>query len=92
MLTIEKTETYGWEAAIRGMCNPMNSWEKSDSLFGKYYDLEFPYKQNNPTILIDEYGLAKYIGDNDLCPECRQSFKDWLLRPQAEEESDWVEC
>lgn len=31
MLTIEKTETYGWEAAIRGMRNPMNSWDKSDS-------------------------------------------------------------
>ena len=31
MLTIDKTETYGWEAAIRGMRNPMNSWDKSDS-------------------------------------------------------------
>ena len=33
MLNIEKTEVYGWEAAIRGMRNPMNSWEKSDSEF-----------------------------------------------------------
>ena len=31
MLLIENTETYGWEAAIRGMRNPMNSWDKSDS-------------------------------------------------------------
>lgn len=31
MLTIDKTETYGWEAAIRGMRNPMSSWDKSDS-------------------------------------------------------------
>lgn len=31
MIKIEKTETYGWEAAIRGMRNPMNSWDKSDS-------------------------------------------------------------
>ena len=31
MLTIDNTETYGWEAAIRGMRNPMNSWDKSDS-------------------------------------------------------------
>lgn len=31
MLKIEKTEVYGWEAAIRGMRNPMNSWDKSDS-------------------------------------------------------------
>lgn len=31
MINIERTETYGWEAAIRGMRNPMNSWENSDS-------------------------------------------------------------
>lgn len=30
MIKIEETETYGWEAAIRGMRNPMNSWDKSD--------------------------------------------------------------
>lgn len=32
MLKIENVETFGWEAAIRGMRNPMNSWEKSDSV------------------------------------------------------------
>lgn len=31
MLKVENIKTYGWEAAIRGMRNPMNSWEKSDS-------------------------------------------------------------
>lgn len=31
MIKIEHTEVYGWEAAIRGMRNPMNSWDKSDS-------------------------------------------------------------
>jgi hypothetical protein len=31
MLKIENTEVIGWEAAIRGMRNPKNSWEKSDS-------------------------------------------------------------
>lgn len=33
MIKIEKTEIVGWEAAIRGMRNPMNSWDKSDSEF-----------------------------------------------------------
>ena len=32
MIKIENVETFGWEAAIRGMRNPMNSWEKSDSV------------------------------------------------------------
>ena len=33
MLKIENTEVLGWEHAIRGMRNPMNSWEKSDSCY-----------------------------------------------------------
>ena len=33
MLKIENFEVLGWEAAIRGMRNPKNSWEKSDSNF-----------------------------------------------------------
>lgn len=31
MIKFENTEVIGWEAAIRGMRNPMNSWEQSDS-------------------------------------------------------------
>ena len=31
MIKIENVDTYGWEAAIRGMRNPKNSWDKSDS-------------------------------------------------------------
>ncbi len=34
MLKIENVEVTGWEAAIRGMRNPMNSWGKSDSGYG----------------------------------------------------------
>ena len=33
MIKLENTEIIGWEHAIRGMRNPMNSWEKSDSCF-----------------------------------------------------------
>lgn len=43
MLKIEHTEVMGWEHAIRGMRNPMNSWEKSDSEFitadGDHHDI-----------------------------------------------------
>ncbi len=31
MIKIENVDVYGWEAAIRGARNPMNSWDKSDS-------------------------------------------------------------
>lgn len=33
MIKIEKTEVVGWGPAIRGMRNPMNSWDRSDSVF-----------------------------------------------------------
>lgn len=33
MIKLENAEVVGWEAAIRGMRNPMNSWEKSDSVY-----------------------------------------------------------
>ena len=31
MIRIDRTCTDGWEAAVRGMRNPLNSWDKSDS-------------------------------------------------------------
>lgn len=34
MIKIERTHVDGWVSAIRGMRNPMNSWEQSDSGFG----------------------------------------------------------
>lgn len=43
MLKIENAEVMGWEAAIRGMRNPKNSWKKSDSEFitsdGDHHDI-----------------------------------------------------
>ena len=38
MIKLENTEVTGWEAAIRGMRNPMNSWDKSDSSFEDVFE------------------------------------------------------
>lgn len=49
MIKIENIEIFGWEAAIRGMRNPMNSWTKSDSYenytvtFEDYSEIRVPY-------------------------------------------------
>ena len=32
MIKVENVEVYGLEHAIRAMRNPMNSWDKSDSM------------------------------------------------------------
>ena len=56
MIKIKHTDVYGFEAAIRGMRNPWNSWEKSDSY---------------PTYIEDEHTLQRapfefFVGENDL--------------------------
>ena len=33
-MRFENTNTYNFEGAFRGMRNPMNSWDRSDSFFG----------------------------------------------------------
>lgn len=57
MIKIENTEVFGWEAAIRGMRNPMNSWEKSDSDWN-YDCFEYDFAEYRTK---DEYE----IGPND---------------------------
>lgn len=36
MIKIENVEVYGFEHAVRGMRNPKNSWDKSDSYFDEF--------------------------------------------------------
>lgn len=66
MIKIENTEIVGWEAAIRGMRNPMNSWEKSDSYFiskdGDMYDI----CGNYAPFYGNDNGNCDSIGKNDL--------------------------
>lgn len=58
MIKFENITVVGWEAAIRGMRNPLNSWNRSDSDWDDYPHREEAAQYNG------EYGL--YIGDNDL--------------------------
>ena len=68
MLKIENFEVIGWEHAIRGMRNPMNSWEKSDSecLFHALpnYSYDDP-KAEEYTRYLDDYNLNLKLGPND---------------------------
>ena len=62
MITIDHTEVIGWDHAIRGMRNPLNSWDKSDSQQKHEYVGSDPFSET-------EYITAKKdyeIGPNDL--------------------------
>lgn len=71
MIKIENVDVLGWEAAIRGMRNPMNSWEKSDSFIPCYVKTKchecevnqkcsYYFESGNP------YKKDEFIGSNDL--------------------------
>lgn len=66
MIKIENVEIYGWEAAIRGMRNPKNSWDKSDSKF--YYDEDPDAGCSHRCEHCKSFGKfdCSYIGKNDL--------------------------
>ena len=59
MIKIENVEVMGWEHAIRGMRNPKNSWEKSDS---RYYN-DPVYDKDRPQFIHDNPIFN--VGPND---------------------------
>ena len=61
MIKIENTEVFGWEAAIRGMRNPMNSWNKSDSRWGCVPGHAYPTCGEDC-----RYECEYIIGENDI--------------------------
>ena len=70
MLKIENFEVTGWEAAIRGMRNPKNSWEKSDTVYGTYYG------ELNGHPCFDTDGFTLGANDLDLMTRLRNAGTD----------------
>lgn len=65
MIEIEKVEVYGWPAAIRGMRNAKNSWDKSDSIGLPVYETSPAVEYtNNIDFLPTEVPIQ--IGKNDM--------------------------
>ena len=69
MIKIEKTEVMGWDHAIRGMRNPKNSWEKSDSIFTQHTLEDWPH---NTVKTFDDLGT----NDRDLMMNLRNAGTD----------------
>lgn len=61
MLKIENVETMGWRAAIRGMRNPLNSWDKSDS----GWDASIPNCDKDYITVMSETFSDYEVGPND---------------------------
>ena len=72
-IKIENTQVFGWEGAIRGARNPMNSWEKSDSVFkygDDYWGIDGKYTEEQHNLVCDAIVKGQLddsciIGPND---------------------------
>lgn len=67
MIKLENTEVVGWEHAIRGMRNPMNSWEKRDSKYCSEYD--------HPPI----EGSCQYCPYDNICNKSEKAMQQMYL-------------
>lgn len=56
-IKIEKVDVFGWEAAIRGLRNPKNSWDKSDTIFRDFEGIDLPV----PSIGENDLALMKKL-------------------------------
>lgn len=62
LIKVENVDTFGWESAIRGMRNPLNSWDKSESFT---YD-EDVSGENCGIRMGSGSSMVVYIAPNDL--------------------------
>lgn len=71
MIRIEDTGVYGFEAAIRGMRNPMNSWNQSDShvcaCADGYLDCPMVLNDDEPAKECDPDKYNFCVGEKDFC-------------------------
>lgn len=79
MIKLENTEVMGWEAVIRGMRNPLNSWQLSDSIFvedGEYHDICGNSGPYNGTVSDTETFFEMGPKDYDLMKRLRNAGTD----------------
>jgi hypothetical protein len=63
LIKIENVDVSGWEAAIRGMRNPLNSWEKSDSHREGCYRTPLCYMSKGYTVGSNDLDLMKRLAN-----------------------------
>lgn len=87
-MKFENTEVWGFEHALRGMRNPKNSWNKSDSKFNDYYDIT---RGDVPSYELLKYCPSAYIhhkNDNgyyvDIIGEADMKLAQSLIKAGSE--------
>ena len=66
MIEFENVDVFGWEASIRGLRSPMNSWDKSDSHWCNCEECTMILHGDEPGKECNDGEFGFCIGNNDL--------------------------
>lgn len=78
-MNFENVRVYGFESALRGMRNPLESWDKSDSFFGvmNYYQDEYRIADLYVDKMLESLIDCTYKPNLD---ELTEEYANWLCR------------
>ena len=79
-MKFQNTETWGFEHAFKGMRNPKNSWDKSDSLFGIAYIEQIEADWQVASNYVDANEKYDFDNEYDKYYEAQEEYANWLLR------------
>lgn len=78
-MKFENTEAWGFEHAFRGLRNPKNSWNKSDSLFGITYIERIEADWQVASNYVDANEKYDFQSEYDKYYEAQEKYANWLL-------------
>lgn len=79
-MKFEHTQVFNFQGAFRGLRNPKNSWNKSDSLFGFDYIEQMEADWQVASSYVDANEKYNFQSEYDKYYEAQEEYADWLLR------------
>ena len=79
-MKFEHTQVFNFEGAFRGLRNPKNSWNKSDSLFGFDHIEQMEADWQVASNYVDANEKYDFQSEYDKYYEAQEKYADWLLR------------
>lgn len=79
-MKFEHTQVFNFQGAFRGLRNPKNSWNKSDSLFGIAYIEQMEADWEVASSYVDANEKYDFQSEYDKYYEAQEKYADWLLK------------
>ena len=79
-MKFQNTQVFNFQGALRGMRNPKNSWNKSDSLFGFDHIEQAEADWQVASSYVDANEKYDFQSEYDKYYEAQEGYASWLLR------------